>query len=40
LLPDSPARSLGFIPFDVSRAGRRTPATLTVGLPPVPKAFE
>ncbi len=40
LLLDSPARSLGSIPFDVSRAGRRTPATLTVGLPPVPKAFE
>jgi hypothetical protein len=40
LLPDSPALGLGFRPFDVSRAGRRTPATLTVGLPPVPKAFE
>jgi hypothetical protein len=40
LRPDSPAPSLGFRPFDVSRAGRRTPATLTVSLPPVPKAFE
>jgi len=40
LRPDSPARALGFVPFDASRAGRRTPVRLTGDLPPVPKAFE
>jgi hypothetical protein len=36
----SPALDIGFKPFDSSKAGRTRPATLTGGLPPVPKAFE
>lgn len=40
LKPGSPALKLGFKPFDYSRAGRETPAVLTKGLPPVPRAFE
>lgn len=36
----SPALGLGFEPFDVSRAGRRTPPELTAELPPVPRAFQ
>lgn len=36
----SPAAQIGFEPFDVSKAGRLTPRTLTADLPPVPAAFE
>jgi hypothetical protein len=36
LSPDSPARRAGFEPLDPAAAGRRTPRTLTAGLPPVP----
>ena len=36
----SPALAIGFKPFDFSQAGRKRPATLTGGLPPVPKAFD
>jgi hypothetical protein len=35
----SPARSLGFRPFDVSKAGRTSPGRMTSGLPQVPRAF-
>ncbi len=37
---DSPALKVGFVPFDVSTAGRTAPLVLTVDLPPVPKTFE
>ncbi len=37
---DSPALQTGFVPFDVSTAGRTAPPVLTVDLPPVPKTFE
>lgn len=40
LQPDSPALQVGFQPFDYSQVGKQTPATLTAGLPAVPKAFE
>ena len=40
LKDDSPARKLGFEPFDASRAGRLSPPALTKDLPPVPRAFE
>ena len=41
LKPDSPAiTKLGFKPFDYTQAGRTSPATLTKGLPPVPRAFD
>lgn len=40
LSADSPARALGFQPFDSSRAGRQTPVVLTRDLPPVPPGFE
>jgi hypothetical protein len=41
LQPDSPAiAKLGFKPFDYQQAGRTSPARLTQGLPPVPKAFD
>jgi hypothetical protein len=36
LAADSPALGLGFEPLDPAAAGRRTPRTLSVGLPPVP----
>jgi hypothetical protein len=36
LAADSPARGLGFEPLDVTAAGRRTPRSLSSGLPPVP----
>jgi hypothetical protein len=36
LAPGSPALRLGFRPLDPAAAGRRTPATLTADLPPVP----
>jgi hypothetical protein len=37
---DSPALKTGFVPFDISTAGRTSPAVLTVDLPPVPKTFQ
>jgi hypothetical protein len=40
LQKNSPALKLGFMPFDVSKAGRTAPPVLTADLPPVPKAFE
>ncbi len=40
LRPGSPALALGFQPFDISRAGRRTTPYLTTNLPPVPRTFE
>ncbi len=40
LPPDSPAREIGFQPFDASQAGRQTPLVLTGDLPPVPAGFE
>lgn len=40
LKKDSPALKLGFVPFDYTRAGRRTPIVLTKDLPPVPAGFE
>jgi hypothetical protein len=40
LKEDSPALALGFKPFDYSQAGRRTPVTLTQGLPDIPAGFE
>lgn len=40
LKPGSPALKLGFEPFDVSGAGRRSPPVLTKDLPPVPRAFQ
>jgi hypothetical protein len=40
LKPESPALKLGFVPFDYTKAGKLTPPALTVGLPPVPKAFD
>ncbi len=40
LSPDSPAFRVGFVSFDTTKAGRLTPRFLTVGLPPVPAAFE
>lgn len=40
LAAGSPAFELGFIPFDTAKAGRLTPRTLTVDLPPVPGSFE
>jgi hypothetical protein len=39
LAADSPARALGFAPLDPAAAGRRTPRTLTVGLPVVPTSW-
>jgi hypothetical protein len=36
LQPGSPALAIGFEPLDLAAAGRRTPATLTAGLPVVP----
>ena len=36
----SPAIEMGFVPFDFAKAGRLTQRTLTLGLPPVPPAFE
>jgi hypothetical protein len=36
LQPGSPALAIGFEPLDPAAAGRRTPATLTAGLPVVP----
>jgi hypothetical protein len=39
LAADSPARGLGIEPLDVTAAGRRTPRTLSVGLPPVPTSW-
>ncbi len=35
----SPARQIGFQPFDYTQAGRRTPPVLTRDLPPVPPGF-
>lgn len=40
LKPDSPALKVEFKPFDVSGAGRTSPAVLTKGLPPVPVTYE
>jgi hypothetical protein len=40
LRDDSPARELGFEPFDYSRAGRTSSDSLTRDLPPVPAGFE
>ena len=40
LKADSPALTLGFKPFDYTRAGRRTPLVLTHDLPDVPAGFE
>lgn len=37
---DSPALKTGFVPFDVSTAGRTAPAVLTAELPRVPKTFQ
>ncbi len=37
---DSPAKDVGFQPFDSSQAGRQTPVVLTRDLPPVPPGFE
>jgi hypothetical protein len=40
LKAESPARALGFTPFDYTQAGRKGPLVLTKDLPPVPRAFE
>ena len=40
LAPGSPAREIGFQPFDASRAGRQNPLVLTNDLPAVPAGFE
>ena len=40
LAATSPALTVGFVPFDATRAGRLSRPTLTVGLPPVPASFE
>jgi hypothetical protein len=40
LKPGSPALGVGFQPFDASEAGRRLPAALTEGRPPVPPGFD
>jgi hypothetical protein len=40
LSADSPALTVGFVPFDYTKAGRLTARTLTAGLPAVPVAFE
>jgi Right handed beta helix region/GH141 insertion domain len=40
LKPDSPALKIGFVPFDISQSGRKTPAKLTKDLPPVPRGFD
>jgi len=37
--PDSPALAIGFEPLDPAAAGRRTPRSRTVGLPPVPTVW-
>ena len=40
LKENSPALSVGFKPFDMSKMGRNSPPALTRGLPPVPRAFD
>jgi hypothetical protein len=39
LLPDSPATTVGFTPWDYTLSGRKSPAELTHNLPSVPPGF-
>jgi hypothetical protein len=40
LKPDSPAKQIGFVEFDYTKAGRTTPRTLTKDLPTPPRTFD
>ncbi len=40
LKPESPAKQIGFVEFDYSKAGRTTPRTMTSDLPTPPRTFD
>jgi hypothetical protein len=40
LKPESPAKQIGFVEFDFSKAGRLTPRKITGEMPAVPRTFE